>query len=112
MTGGLAVIGVLTVADSAYRFIAQSKSGTAPIGVVLAGGSVIVLAMLAAQKRRIGGRLPSRALLADGSVSRAGATFAVLTLAGRAMAVGFGWWWLDPVAAMGVAVEQSASASP
>ena len=99
----MATIGVLTGADSAYRLSARAKSNPLPIGIALAGVSVVALTLLAARKRQISRRIPSHALRADGVLSALGAVLALVTLAGTGLNAEFGWWWIDPVAAIGVA---------
>ena len=103
VTAGMATIGVATNADSAYRLSAHGKSNPLPPGIALAGVSVVVLAVLAARKRQISRRIPSHALHADGWLSAMGAVLALVALAGTALNAEFGWWWIDPVAAIAVA---------
>lgn len=102
VTVGMAAIGILTVAYSAYRLASQTNGGTAVAGIVLSGISVVVLATLAVSKRRIAKRIPSHALHADGWLSGMGAILALVALAGTGLDRAFGWWWIDPLAAIGV----------
>ena len=103
VTVGMGVIGVLTIADSAYRLGTGSTSHSGPIGSALAGTSIIVLAWLALSKRRIAKRIPSHALHSDGWVSAMGSLLALVALAGLALDAITGAWWIDPIAAIGVA---------
>jgi len=104
VTIGMAIIGLATMSDSAYRLRAHSVGHAPAAGVVLAGVSTFVLAMLARRKHKIARHIPSPALQADGWLSAMGAMLAAVTLAGTGMEAAFGWWWLDPVAAVGVGV--------
>jgi divalent metal cation (Fe/Co/Zn/Cd) transporter len=69
------------------------------IGLVLLGGSLVVLPVLGYIKLRLARRLRSRALRGDGILSAAGAALAAAALAGLAMDQPLGWWWADPAAA-------------
>lgn len=108
ITLGMATIGVATVADSSYRLASHPTGRSAPSGVALVGASVLVLAMLAHRKRRIAERIPSHALRADAWLSAMGSVLALFALVGTALEAGFGWWWIDPVAAIGVACGATA----
>jgi divalent metal cation (Fe/Co/Zn/Cd) transporter len=103
VTIGLGVIGALTALESTRRLINREPSHAIPAGVVLATLSAAVLAVLFVRKRSIAGRIPSRALLADGWLSATGCVLAVVTVAGTGLASAFQWWWADPVAALAVA---------
>jgi divalent metal cation (Fe/Co/Zn/Cd) transporter len=103
VTGGMGTIGVATVADSAYRLTQHSRTNPFVSGIVLAGVSVVVLAGLAVRKQQIARRIPSHALHADGWLSALGAILACITLAGMTLNTAFGWWWVDPAAAIAVA---------
>jgi divalent metal cation (Fe/Co/Zn/Cd) transporter len=103
VTGGMATIGVATIADSLYRLTAHTTSDPLPPGIVVAGLSVLMLAMLAIRKRTIAQRIPSHALHADGWLSAMGAVLAFVALVGTGLDAAFGWWWIDPLAAIAVA---------
>jgi divalent metal cation (Fe/Co/Zn/Cd) transporter len=103
VTLGLVAIGALTAVESTRRLIDHTPSRAVPEGVVLASLSVAVLAVLSVQKRAIAGRIPSRALLADGWLTATGCLLAVVTVGGTGLASAYGWWWADPAAALLVA---------
>jgi divalent metal cation (Fe/Co/Zn/Cd) transporter len=101
---GLAVVGVATIVVSVVRLVG-GRTGSSPFGGrVLAAVSLVVLAFLAARKRRFGRALGSKALLADGRVSAVGAMQAAIVLAGLALTARYGATWADAVAALVVAV--------
>lgn len=99
VTGGMWAVGIATVADSVYRLSTRATSDPQPLGIALAGVSVVVLAMLATRKQKIAKRIPSRALHADGWLSAVGAGLALLALSGTGLDAAFGWWWVDAAAA-------------
>jgi divalent metal cation (Fe/Co/Zn/Cd) transporter len=100
VTVGMAAIGVGTIAFSSYRLGTHATTDALPPGIALAGVSVLVLAVLATRKRTVAQRIPSHALHADGWLSAMGAVLAVVALAGTGLNAAFGWWWIDPLAAI------------
>jgi len=100
---GMAAVGVATIADSGFRLHTRATSDPLLPGIVLTGISVLVLGSLSARKRRIARRIPSQALHADGWLSAVGALLAGVALLGTTLNKAFDWWWIDPVAAIGVA---------
>jgi divalent metal cation (Fe/Co/Zn/Cd) transporter len=103
VTVGMAAIGLATVGDSVDRLLTHTASHPRALGTVVAGVSILVLGLLAVQKRTIARRIPSHALYADGWVSGVGALLALVVLSGTALDVGLGLWWVDPVAAIVIA---------
>ena len=75
-----------------------------PVGIVLTAVSIPVMLWLAAAKRRTGEALGSRALVADSKQTRACWYLSVVALAGLVANAILGWWWADPLAALGIAV--------
>jgi divalent metal cation (Fe/Co/Zn/Cd) transporter len=104
ITAGLVAVGVSTAAVSLVRLVSHAGSRQSIAGVSIAAASLAALTLLAFRKRWVASRLPSRALLADSHLSAVGAVLAAVALAGTAATALFGWWWADPVAAIGIAV--------
>jgi divalent metal cation (Fe/Co/Zn/Cd) transporter len=103
VTIGMGTVGLATVTDSAYRLSTHVTSDPVPMGMALAAASVLVLAALAFRKHSVATRIPSQALHADGWLSAMGALLALIALAGTGLDAAFGWWWVDPLAAIAVA---------
>jgi divalent metal cation (Fe/Co/Zn/Cd) transporter len=103
IVGGLLSVGGLTAVESVRRLISRVAPRSAPAGVFLAVLSIVVLAALSRRKLAVARRIPSRALLADGGLTAMGCLLAGVTVVGTGLASAFGWWWVDPVAAMAVA---------
>ena len=85
------------------RLIGHVESHAVPTGVALAAISIGVLGLLAVRKHRTAGRIPSRALLADGWLSATGCLLAMVTVTGTGLTSAYGWWWVDPLVAAAVA---------
>ena len=65
--------------------------------------SLIVMPALGAAKRRLGTRLDSAATAGEGNQNLLCAYLAAGVLAGLLANTVLGWWWLDPVVALGIA---------
>ena len=103
------IIGVcflLLAAYVLYDAVGALARGEAPdhstVGMVLAVLSLIVMPLLVHFKRRIATRLDSGALEAEARQTRVCACLSAILLAGLALNAGLGWWWADPVAALGM----------
>ncbi|MEO8328757.1 MAG: cation transporter [Candidatus Nanopelagicales bacterium] len=103
VTGGLVVVALATAAESLSRLLTKTHGGQSIAGIGVAGASIVVLAVLAQRKIALGRSIPSQALVADGLLSTTGAVLAVVTVLGTLLGA-LGWWWADPIAALGVAV--------
>ena len=93
------------VAFEAVRsLINRDAPEASPVGIALTALSIVVMLWLARAKRRVGEALGSRAMIADAQQTYACWYLSVVTLAGLALNAVFGFWWADPVAALGIAV--------
>ena len=72
------------------------------MGIALTAISVLVMPFLGRAKLRIARQIDSKALRADGYESIACAWLSGTTLAGLVLNATFGWWWADPLAALGL----------
>jgi divalent metal cation (Fe/Co/Zn/Cd) transporter len=72
------------------------------VGIVLTVLSIATMLWLARAKRRAAAALQSRALEADAFQTTACFWLSIITLAGIGLNALFGWWWADPLAALGM----------
>ena len=72
------------------------------VGIFLAALSLIVMPLLAMAKRRVAAKLSSKAMRADSRQTDICAYLSAILLAGLGLNVLFGWWWADPIAALGM----------
>jgi divalent metal cation (Fe/Co/Zn/Cd) transporter len=93
-----ALVGV----ESFRSLLAGEQPDVSRIGIALTIVSLIVMPVLARQKRRVGQELGSRSVEADSQQTQACVYLSAVVLAGLAANAAFGWWWADPVAALGV----------
>ena len=80
----------------------NEEPAASPVGIALTALSIVVMLWLARAKRQTGIELGSRALIADAQQTYACWYLSVITLAGLGLNAAFGWWWADPVAALGI----------
>jgi divalent metal cation (Fe/Co/Zn/Cd) transporter len=74
------------------------------LGMVLTLSSVILMPALGTTKRRLGARLGSGATAGEGRQNLLCAYLAGGVLAGLVANAALGWWWIDPVAGLAVAL--------
>jgi divalent metal cation (Fe/Co/Zn/Cd) transporter len=65
--------------------------------------SLVVMPALGLAKRRLGARLGSAATAGEGTQNLLCAYLAAAVLVGLLANTVLGWWWLDPVVALGIA---------
>lgn len=92
------------VAFEALRSLVGSHEPDASaIGIALTAVSLAVMPVLARAKRRVGRELESRSVEADSQQTVACVYLSAVVLVGLLLNALFGWWWADPVVALGVA---------
>jgi divalent metal cation (Fe/Co/Zn/Cd) transporter len=89
--------------DAAATLITRSHAETSWLGIGLSIASLIVMPALGVAKRRLGARLGSAATAGEGNQNLLCAYLAAGVLAGLLANTALGWWWLDPVVALGIA---------
>lgn len=72
-------------------------------GAVVSAGAIVVMPMLAAAKGRVATQLGSGATAGDSAQSWLCAIIAVAALLSILANAALGWWWLDPIAGLGIA---------
>lgn len=98
----LLLLGVYIITDSARLLSTGSRPESSPVGIVLTGLSLIVMPLLARAKLRVAASLGSGALRADAHEIIVCAWLSATTLLGLGLNAVVGWWWADPVAALGM----------
>ncbi len=90
--------------DAAASLLNQERPAVSALGIALTSVSIVVMLWLARAKRRAAADLGSRALAADAEQTQACWYLSVVVLAGIGLNALFGWWWADPLAALGVSL--------
>lgn len=86
-----------------HLFFVDTEAGESVVGIVLAAVSFVVMPALALAKRRTANRLGSATLRADAAETMLCAWLSAVLLAGLVLNATVGWWWADPLAALGIA---------
>ncbi len=95
----LLVLAVYVAFDAAKSLIFQERPDESYVGIALAAVSLIVMPILAREKRKVAAQLNSRALQADSRQTDICAYLSAILLGGLLLNAMFGWWWADPIAA-------------
>jgi divalent metal cation (Fe/Co/Zn/Cd) transporter len=109
VTLGLVAVALATSAESVRRLVDSRPVGHTALGLAAAAASAVVLPPVSVVKRRLGRRIPSHALVADGWLSLVGGSLACVTVAGTILS-DHGVGWADPTAALVVGVTAFAIA--
>ena len=88
--------------DAVWTLWRREEPRPSPIGIAVTVVSIGVMLWLAAAKRRAAAALGSRALEADSIQTSACWWLSLVTLGGIGLNAALGWWWADPVAALGM----------
>jgi divalent metal cation (Fe/Co/Zn/Cd) transporter len=88
--------------DASVDLLKHEAPRVTYFGIIYAAVCVIVMPLLARAKRRVAARLNSQALHADSHQSDICAYLSVILLLGLALNAVLGWWWADPIAALGM----------
>lgn len=103
VTGGLLLLlAAWVVAVAAADLFHQAPPDASLPGLVIAAASTVVMPWIVRQKRRVAARIGSAALKADAGCGVVCTYMAGTLLVGLALRAAFGWWWADPVAALGI----------
>jgi divalent metal cation (Fe/Co/Zn/Cd) transporter len=90
-------------ADAIYTLASDSHPDTSWLGIGLSIASLIAMPLLASRKKRLGAQLNSRATSGEGAQNLLCAYMPAGVLVGLLANTVLGWWWLDPVIALGIA---------
>ena len=94
------VLAAYIAIESIRRLWTRETPGRTIPGVLIAVAAVIVMPLLARAKRRVAAELGSGALHSDSRQADFCAYLSAILLVGLALQFGFGWWWIDPLAAL------------
>jgi cation diffusion facilitator family transporter len=88
--------------ESGKKLFFHERPDESLVGIILAIVSLVVMPFLAFYKKQIAAEINSRALRADALETLACSYLSLALLLGLGANVLFGWWWADPVAALGM----------
>lgn len=91
------------VIESLRDLVTAAPPESSIAGIVITSLSLLVMPVLALAKRRVGRAMDSPVVLADAQETLLCTWLSAIVLVGLALNAALGWWWADPVAALGVA---------
>jgi divalent metal cation (Fe/Co/Zn/Cd) transporter len=92
-----------TIAEASRDLLDGDHAATSLVGVVLAAVSLLVMPALAVAKRRTGRQLGNTVVVADSTETALCSYLSAILLGGLVLNAAVGWWWADPLAALGIA---------
>lgn len=102
--GSLMLLAAYVVVHAAAALWWKEAPEATWIGIAVPAAAMVVMAALARAKRKAAAVLGSRSLEADAYQSSACFWLSAITLIGIALNWALGWWWADPLAALGMSV--------
>lgn len=99
----LVLLAVYIAADSLVALWNRERPEVSFVGLALVAVSIAVMRWLALAKKQVAIELGSRALEADSFQTLACWWLSIVALIGLSLNAAFGWWWADPVSAIGIA---------
>jgi divalent metal cation (Fe/Co/Zn/Cd) transporter len=90
--------------DAVRALLAGTHASTSWVGIGLSIASLLVMPLLGRAKQTLGARLGSASTAGEGAQNLVCAYLAAGVLVGLLANTMFGWWWLDPVIALAIAV--------
>lgn len=97
------LLAAYVVIGASYDLSTKARPDHSIPGVVLTLAAFLTMWFLAGAKHREGHRIDCLPLIADSRETRLCSLLAAVTLMGLVLNAAFGWWWADPVAALGIA---------
>jgi divalent metal cation (Fe/Co/Zn/Cd) transporter len=102
--GSFFLLATWILIEATWDLLNRSRPDESIPGIVLTSLSLATMWFLAAAKHRVGHRMDCLPLIADSRETRLCSLLSAVALAGLALNAAFGWWWADPIAALGIAV--------
>jgi divalent metal cation (Fe/Co/Zn/Cd) transporter len=90
--------------EAVRNLVDGARPATSWVGIGLAAATLVTMPSLAIAKSRVARRLASSATASEGRQNMLCAYLAASLLVGLVANAAFGWWWADPVVALGIAV--------
>ena len=93
-------LAVYVLYQSVSTLVRRASPERSVVGMVVAGASVVVMPLLARAKRRVALQLGSHAMQTDSKQADFCGFLSAILLCGLLANAVFGWWWMDPAAAL------------
>lgn len=97
------ILAAYVVFESVRDLLTNAEPETSAVGIGVAIVSIIVMPTLGFAKKRLADQMGSAVMRADAAETFLCSWLSVILLAGLVLNATAGWWWADPVAALGIA---------
>jgi divalent metal cation (Fe/Co/Zn/Cd) transporter len=98
----LLLLAAYVAVQSGYDLLTRAVPESSVWGIGIAAAALVIMPVLVRTKRRVAAEINSPALRGDAACGTVCAYMAATLLAGLVLRAAFGWWWADPVAALGI----------
>jgi divalent metal cation (Fe/Co/Zn/Cd) transporter len=97
------ILAAYVVFESVRDLVTNAEPEASVVGIGVAIVSIIVMPTLGFAKKSLADKMGSQVLRADAAETFLCSWLSVILLAGLVLNATVGWWWADPVAALGIA---------
>jgi divalent metal cation (Fe/Co/Zn/Cd) transporter len=102
--GSFLALSAFVTVEALRTLLTGDEPQRSTVGIVLVAVSVLVMPFLSLAQRRAGRELGSASAVADSKQTLLCTYLSAAVLVGLLLNAALGWWWADPVAALGLAV--------
>jgi divalent metal cation (Fe/Co/Zn/Cd) transporter len=104
VAGSFFALAAYVTAEAVRTLAAGDEPDRSTVGIVLVAVSVVVMPFLSWAQRRAGREIGSASAVADSKQTLLCTYLSAGVLAGLVLNAAVGWWWADPLVALGLAV--------
>jgi divalent metal cation (Fe/Co/Zn/Cd) transporter len=104
IAGSFFALAAYVTVEALRTLVAADPPDHSTVGIVLVAVSVVVMPFLSWAQRRAGRELGSASAVADSKQTLICTYLSAAVLLGLVLNSALGWWWADPVVALGLAV--------
>jgi divalent metal cation (Fe/Co/Zn/Cd) transporter len=97
------VLTAYVTVEAVRELFVGAEASESTVGIALAAVSLLIMPALAFAKRRTGRQMGSATLVADSKETLLCSYLSAILLGGLLLNATVGWWWADPLAALGIA---------
>ncbi len=104
IAGSFLALAAFVAVEALRTLLAGAQPERSTVGIALVAASVVVMPFLSLAQRRAGRELGSASAVADSTQTLLCTYLSAAVLVGLVLNAAFGWWWADPLVALGLAV--------
>jgi divalent metal cation (Fe/Co/Zn/Cd) transporter len=104
IAGSFFALAAYVTVEAVRTLIGGDQPEHAPVGITLVAISVVVMPFLSWAQRRAGREYGSASAVADSKQTLLCTYLSAAVLVGLVLNSALGWWWADPIVALGLAV--------